>query len=111
MINKIYKKNLIKNITTMKDKITNEFGENISEKELDEITKKIHEFSVEEIDEFWFKNGWVDSEKGDNKALPDWRLKKIKDDLKFAKISISDLFCESKKEEFIQNFKSIVDEN
>ena len=62
--------------------------------------------SVEEIDDFFYKCQWIDAEKGDNKTLPHWRLKKIKNDLEFAEISISNLFEESNKDGFLDNVKN-----
>ena len=85
----------------MEKDITNEFGEKITEKEIENISRIIHKLSLEDIDDFWYKCEWIDSEKENNKALPDWRLKKIKEDFEFAKKSVANLFLEAKKETII----------
>jgi hypothetical protein len=90
----------------MENKITNEFGETITKKEIEEIAKAIQELSVKDIDDLFYKCSWIDSEKGENKALPDWRLHKIKEDLEFARISIRNLFCECDKKTFLEVFNA-----
>jgi len=67
---------------------------------IEEFCKKIKNTSPEKIDELWFKCGWMDSEKGKNKSLPDWRLKKIKENSEFCKNSIKNLLLETPLREF-----------
>ena len=45
-----------------------------------EIIDEIKELSKEKIDGLFYRCKWIDKEKGNNKALPDWRIKEIKDD-------------------------------
>ena len=82
--------------------ITNEWGEEINDNFFSKAAKKIRKLSKEQIDEFWAKSGWVDSEHGKNKSLPDWRLENIKNKEKFAKASLIYLFQEFPKKEFIK---------
>lgn len=93
----------------MEKEIKNEFGEKISEKEIERISKKIQKLSPIEIDDLWFRCGWIDSEKKNNRALPEERVQKIKKDLKFAKESLTNLFLETKKESFIRNLNKILE--
>jgi hypothetical protein len=61
----------------------------VSNLEVDTIVKKIRLLSTEEIDNLWFETGWIDSEaeKDNRKALPNWRLEKIKNSREFAEES------------------------
>jgi len=43
----------------------------------EELEEKLKASSKEEIDNFFYECGWSDSERGDNKALPDWRIQEI----------------------------------
>lgn len=42
------------------------------------VIKKIESLEKREKDELFFKCGWKDSDKGKNKALPDFRINEIK---------------------------------
>lgn len=42
------------------------------------INQKIQDLSEKEIDELFYRCQWIDSEKGNNKSLPYWRIKEIK---------------------------------
>jgi len=45
---------------------------------IDELAQRVGKLSPEEIDLLWYKTGWVDVEKGTNKALPEWRVTEMK---------------------------------
>jgi len=65
----------------------------ISKLEIDSIVNKIIGLTTNDIDLLWFKSGWIDEEaKADKrKALPNWRLEKIKSDKDFAEESFINL--------------------
>ena len=63
--------------------------------------------SKEQIDMFWFKCGWIDAERGENKALPQWRLDKIKSDKDSAYDHVYRLLMESYIEEVKKNLLEI----
>lgn len=84
------------------EKINNEFGETLTKDELNMAVNIVMSLSMKEIDELWFKIGWIDSEKDSGyKALPEWRLDKIKRDRKSAEGALFNLFQETPKKEFI----------
>ena len=70
--------------------------------------------SVEEIDKIWFETGWIDLEaKNDNrKALPDWRLEKIKKQRDFAEEAFVNLITDDPYQElrtvaiFLKNLRA-----
>jgi len=87
----------------MKDEIpSNEFGEIIDSKFMDKAVKKIRKLPKEKIDEMFYKLGWVDLERGQNKALPDWRLEKIKKEKNSINSFLINLFQETPKKDFIK---------
>ena len=72
---------------------------------IEDSVKIIMNFSLNEIDEFWFSLGWVDSERGKNKSLSNWRIRKIRQDKKFARISIKNLLLESDINDFLDKLE------
>lgn len=68
----------------------------ISILELDSITKRIMSLSIDELDILWKETGWIDSEAEESKrkALPNWRLEKIKKDKEFAEESFVNLITD-----------------
>ncbi len=76
-------------------------GIGISNLEVDSILKRIMSLSIENIDKLWKEFGWVDSEaENDNrKALPNWRLDKIKNNPEFAEESFVFLINEEPYQE------------
>ena len=42
------------------------------------LVKQIESLPKKQIDNLFFKCGWLDEEHGKNKSLPDWRLEEIK---------------------------------
>ena len=66
----------------------------IDESEVNYIVERIMRLSEKEIDLLWYDSEWIDSECGKNKSLPDWRLKKIKEDEKFARQSFINLITD-----------------
>ena len=87
-----------------KDFITNEFGDEISENNMRKIVKQIQLLTLERIDLFFYNCGWEDSEKGKNMSMPDFRLKKIKENYEFADKQLKNLFLETPKKQFIRAF-------
>ncbi|MBI2452358.1 hypothetical protein HYV50_04765 [Candidatus Pacearchaeota archaeon] len=81
----------------------NELGQEISSKKIRDIARKIRNLGEEGIDEFYYLIGWVDEERHDNKSLPQWRIKKIKEDQKFAEESVRNLLMESDKNQINKN--------
>lgn len=69
----------------------------ISEMEVNTIVKKIMNLSINKLDELWFNSGWIDEEaKQDNrKALPNWKLDKIKNNYDFARESFINFITDS----------------
>jgi len=64
--------------------------------EIEDIAKRIQSLSLNNIDNLWKECGWVDSEAEEDKrkSLPNWRLKKIKKDKKFAEESFVNLITD-----------------
>ena len=74
----------------------NEFGENIPEEKVDELTKRIRALPRESIDELWYYVGFIasDREPG-NKALRNIDLDAIKEDEEEAREKVKALLTES----------------
>lgn len=66
-----------------------------------EIISRITKLSNRKIDELFFRCGWQDMEKGDNKALPEWRIEEIKSNK--ADSLIETFIEETSKEDIISN--------
>jgi len=43
------------------------------------LYKKILQLSEKEIDELFYRCGWIDEYRGNGKSLPCWRIKEIKE--------------------------------
>ena len=82
----------------------NYLGERVSKKFINKAGEKIMKLPKSEIDEIWYKMGWIEESHGKNKALPDWRLEKIKNEKDWAKQSLINLFLESPQKEFVKLF-------
>lgn len=67
----------------------------VQESEVNYIVERIMKLSEKNIDLLWHNSKWIDSKHGKNKSLPDWRIKKIKTDEKFARESFINLITES----------------
>ena len=79
--------------------VKNEHGEVVDHRAVRDIAKRVRKLSKKEIEELWCGCGWVDSDKGENKALPPWRLNQIKEDQKSAEGQVYSLLMESPVEE------------
>jgi len=86
----------------------NEFGENISEEEISGLAKKIRRLSPKEIDHLWNLCGWIDKEKGENEALPDWRIEGIRESQKMAREQVKNLLTESHKQDVMKNLNGML---
>ena len=45
---------------------------------MNSITERIEKLSEDKIDELFYSCGWIDSAKGNNEALPDFRIEEIR---------------------------------
>ncbi len=74
----------------------NEFGETVSEKELEEMAKRFRKLSPKQIDEVWYRCGFIitDHEKG-FKALRKTDIEAIVKGLDTAKEKVWDLVLET----------------
>lgn len=84
----------------------NEFGEEITAREVNELSEKIRKLSEEEIDRLWFRCGWVESDRGKNKALSPKRISSMKKEPSFAKTQVRNLLMETPKIELMKNIMS-----
>jgi hypothetical protein len=81
----------------------------INKAEITKLAKKVRELKESDIDKLWFKNGWVETPHGENKALPNWRIKKIKEYQGVTELAIYDLLADDPshyievKNNFIKN--------
>lgn len=80
----------------------NEFGDEITSEDVEEIADKVREMSFEEIDLLWFKCGVIDKDKGGNKALPSFEIEKIKSSEGFARKEVHDLLMNVPFGEFME---------
>jgi len=87
--------------------VINEFKKEINEKLIESLAKRVMRLPIEKIDELWFKCEWIDSEKEDNKALPQYRLEEIKSDFETSKRYIENLLLETPKKDVIKNLEEI----
>lgn len=90
-----------------KQKLTNKFGEEIELEEIKKIGRKISKLPKKEIDNIWAKVGWKEKGCESNKALPDWRLEKMKKEKAFATKVTENLFLETPLDEFRDIFKEL----
>ena len=60
------------------EKINEVLGLDIPESQ-EGLIKRISKLSLKEIDKFFYECGWIDSEHGKNKALPEYRVNAIKE--------------------------------
>lgn len=85
----------------------NEFGEKITEEELDEFTERIRVLPDEKIDELWHLCGFVMEDRGENKAIREKDLEKIRKGPEDAKEVLWSLLSETKFEEFEKNLVKV----
>jgi hypothetical protein len=85
----------------------NEFGEEIKERDIKRIAEKIIRLSSEEIDILWFKCGWIDSAKGQNKALPISKIELMKKNKRTMVKALKNLFLETPRKEIEKRIKEI----
>ncbi len=88
---------------------TNEFGEKISEKDLEEFSRRIRKLSPEKIDELWFLCEFIFTDHEKNlKALRNIDIQEIKESLDSAKEVVwSYLLVEVPIEMFKKNLKKV----
>lgn len=79
----------------------------ITKSEIKDKARQIMALPLSEIDLFWYNCGWAEWGKGSNKSLPSWRLKKIKENLNFATQSLENLFLETPKKDFLEEFNKL----
>jgi hypothetical protein len=84
-----------------KNIVINEFGEEISKNQLEEIARKVKKLNAKDIDGLFCDCGWKEYPSGDNKALPPDKIEEIKNDEDCATEMIQCLFEETPKEEFL----------
>ena len=85
----------------------NEFGEEITEEEIFKIAEKIRGLTIQQIDNLWYKCGWIDLERGDNKALSKTKIEEIKRDKNLTLKSVRNLLMETPKKEFVEELSKI----
>ena len=85
-----------------------EFGEGVRPSEITELTKEIINLDAEQIDNLWYRCGWLDSERGSNKALPKQKIEKIRNNKSFALKMVGALILETQKSEVIENLSNII---
>jgi len=89
------------------ENIENEFGESLDKDIVKRISEKLVNLSKEKIDGLWFELGWKEKPRDKNKALPDERIEKIKNNRDFAQKNLENLFQETPKKEFLNTFRNI----
>jgi hypothetical protein len=95
----------------------NEFGETISDKDFDDLVKRIRKLSDKQIDELWYLCGYIYSEDSypyrekNFKAITQEYLDKIRMDFESAKIVVGWLWDETKTEEIMRNLEKVEREN
>ncbi len=82
-------------------------GKEINKDKFRKIIKIIRNLDLKQIDNFFYNLKWIDSEAEKGRALPFWRIKKIKKDKKFAEDFIDTLFQETPKKEFLKEFNKL----
>ncbi len=85
----------------------NEFGEEISSEEVEEIARKIKELGDEEIDHLWFLCGIIYNDRGDNKALSEWRINELQKGKGSARQLVNSLLYDVPFGEFIKYLSSL----
>ncbi len=90
-----------------KESFTNENGEEISKKELQELAGRIRKLSEEKIDQLWFKIGFIYKDRDDNKAIPTNLIRKIKETARGAEVGTLSLFDESRIESIKKNLEDL----
>lgn len=86
----------------------NEYGEEISDKELTDWAKRIRKFSDEQIDELWYLCGYVQTEREEKfKAISQEYIDRIRESLDSAKLVIGWLWDETKTEEIKKSLSII----
>lgn len=79
----------------------NEFGEEISGEEIDDVAERVQALGKEEIDLLWEKCGIIADDKKDNRALADWEIEKIKENRAYARRAVHDLLLNIPLREFM----------
>ena len=86
----------------------NEFGEEISDKELTDWAKRIQKLSDEKIDEFWYLCGYIYSEREEKyKAIAQEYIDRIREGLDSAKIVVGNLWDETKTKDIRKNLSIV----
>jgi hypothetical protein len=86
----------------------NEFGEEISDKELTNWANRIRKLSDEKIDELWYLCGYIYTEKEEKfKAMSQEFLNRIRESLDSAKLVVGNLWVETKTEDIRKNLSIV----
>jgi len=82
----------------------NEFGEEISDKELTDLTKRVQKLSDDKIDQLWYLCGYIYSEREDKfKAMAQEYIDRMRKSLDSAKGVVGLLWDETKTQEIRKN--------
>jgi hypothetical protein len=84
--------------------ITNEFGEEISLAEIQDIARRIRKFEKKQIDDIFFGCGYRERSRGKNRSLSDKRLEEIKENPQAAFEVIKIIFQETRRDDFFYSF-------
>lgn len=87
--------------------ITNEFGEEFSYKEIKDFAKRVRKLSAVKLDGLWYRCRFFLEDRGENKALSDKAIKKIKEDVGSAMVVLSDMLAETRRGEFKKNLSKL----
>ena len=85
----------------------NEFGEEISEVEIEILSKKIRKLTKEQIDTLWSLCGWVDNDKKENKSLSTKKINRMLKDGHYCEDMVKILLLETPKKEFLTHLTKI----
>lgn len=86
----------------------NELGEEISDKEIIDLTKRVVKLLDKEIDALWFSCGWiVENHEEEFKSLRNEDLRYLRHSFEYARRKVSDLLEECHIEEFRTNLTNV----
>jgi len=88
----------------------NEFGEEISQKQLEDFVDRIRDLDDREIDRLWTEIGFVVSDHADDLKALRWKdIQNIRENRESAKIVIGNLLFETPVKKFRSKLKEIED--
>ncbi|MGI0141951.1 MAG: hypothetical protein ACREBF_04885 [Candidatus Micrarchaeales archaeon] len=91
----------------VEETIENEFDDFISKKELAELASRVMKLTPQAVDDFWFRNGFVFEDRGNNKAVPKSGVKKMLESHEECETMIEMLFMETHLDDLRKNLADI----